>query len=97
MSTLRGYYPLKSTGAGFSVENTEIDTPIVKLSGTNGTKILNDEYPMHIEEESVSGGLNHQIAYFEIDNYSYYRLDLDNEPMELEFWTDNGSGGSIQK
>lgn len=96
MSTLRGHYPLKSTGAGFSIKNTKIDPPIVKLSGTNGTKILNDEYPMHIELESVSGGLNHWIAYFEIDNYSYYKLDLEEQPMELELWTKD-SGVPIQK
>lgn len=92
MSTLRGHYPLKSTGAGFSIKNIEIDPPIVKLSGTNGTKILNDEYPMHIETGLVSGGLNHWIAYFEIDNYSYYKLDLEKQPMELELWTDYNPG-----
>lgn len=82
MSILRGHYPLKSTGAGFSVENIEIDSPIVKLSGTNGTKILNDEFPMHIKTELVNG-LNHQIAYFGT-NSLYYRLDLEGQPMELE-------------
>lgn len=89
MSILRGHYPLKSTGAGFSVENIEIDPPIVKLSGTNGTKILNDEFPMHIETELING-LNHQIAYFGT-NSLYYKLDLENQPMELEKFGDEES------
>jgi hypothetical protein len=80
---LIGYYPLKSTGAGFSIKNIEIDPPIVKLSGTNGTKILNDEFPMYIGLEEIESEL-HQIAYFNIGNHQYYKLDLKGQPMELE-------------
>lgn len=97
MSTLRGHYPLKSTGAGFSIKNIEIDPPIVKLSGTNGTKILNDEYPMSIRTRLVNGS-NHRVACFYTNENYFYALDLDNQPMELEIWTnDNYPGGLIDK
>lgn len=96
MSILRGHYPLKSTGAGFSIENIEIDPPIVKLSGTNGTTILNDEFPMSIETRLVNGS-NHRVACFYTNENHFYALDFDNQPMELEFWTVDDSGGSINK
>jgi hypothetical protein len=38
----------------------------------------------------------HQIAYFNIGNHQYYKLDLKGQPMELEIWTDYDPGTILQ-